>query len=243
MNGVILAIETSGDGGGAAVLRDGELLAEAVVSGPRTHGSELLPCIDRAVREADANRRDIDLIAVNRGPGSYTGLRIGLATAAGLGAALDRPVVGVDCLEVMARQYVTAPGFDVALKRELWPVLDARRGELMTARSLYDNGRLERASGDHLLAPDKLNEQGGRLAIVFGPGVEPYADKLDANHLHVDFEDFLISPQTVGVQAFVQLADVESAVDLPRDPVLPVYFRRVLAKTTEERSREPSAAE
>ncbi|MCA8913915.1 MAG: tRNA (adenosine(37)-N6)-threonylcarbamoyltransferase complex dimerization subunit type 1 TsaB [Planctomycetes bacterium] len=238
MNGIILAIESSGDGGGAAVLRDGEIDSEAEVSGPRRHGSELMPCIDKVCLDAAINRGDMDVIAVNCGPGSYTGLRIGLATAATLGFALDKPVAGIPCFDAMVLQYVMADDFDVELKRELWPVLDARRDEVMTARFEYDNGAFKRATADMLVAPEKLHEQAQRQAIVFGSGVAPYADKFNHDHLVVDGEEFGLKPSSVALAAYRQLADVEDAGTLERKLVEPRYFRRVLAKTIEERASE-----
>jgi tRNA threonylcarbamoyladenosine biosynthesis protein TsaB len=238
MNGIILAIESSGDGGGAAVLRDGEVDSEVEVSGPRRHGAELMPCIDKACLDAAMNRGDMDVIAVNCGPGSYTGLRIGLATAATLGYALDKPVIGVPCFDAMVLQYVMADDFDVELKRELWPVLDARRDEVMTARYEYDGGAFKRATGDMLVAPESLHETAQRQAIVFGSGVASYADKFNRDHLFVDTAEFGLKPSSVALAAYRQLADVDDAGQIERKLVEPRYFRRVLAKTIEERARE-----
>ncbi|MCB9895046.1 MAG: tRNA (adenosine(37)-N6)-threonylcarbamoyltransferase complex dimerization subunit type 1 TsaB [Planctomycetes bacterium] len=238
MDGIILAIESSGDGGGAAVLRGGEVESQVEVSGPRRHGSELMPCIDKACLDAAINRGDMDVIAVNCGPGSYTGLRIGLATAATLGFALDKPVVGVPCFDAMVLQYVMADDFDVELKRELWPVLDARRDEVMTARFEYDNGVFTRATGDMLVPPETLHEQAARQAIVFGGGVAPYAAKFNKDHLHVDEGEFGLKPGSVALAAYRQLADIDDAGKIERKLVQPRYFRRVLAKTIEERAGE-----
>lgn len=238
MNGIILAIETSGDGGGAAVLVDGKVDNEVEVSGPRRHGAELMKCIDKACVDAAISRDQIDVIAVNCGPGSYTGLRIGLATAAAIGFALDRPVVGVPAFDAMVMQYVSREDFDVTLKRELWPVLDARRDEVMTARFEYDNGKLVRASDDMLVAPDKLHEQAAHQAIVFGSGVKPYEDKFTHENLFIDKGEFEIKPGSVAMQAWRQLANVEDPNSIARKPVEPRYFRRVLAKTIEERASE-----
>jgi tRNA threonylcarbamoyladenosine biosynthesis protein TsaB len=242
MNGIILAIESSGEGGGAAVLRAGELLSEREVSGPRRHGSELMPCIDAALAETGLSREQVDVLAVNCGPGSYTGLRIGIATAEAIGYALGKPAVGVPCFDAMALQCVMADDFDVALKRELWPVLDARRDEVMTARFLYDNGELTRASGDMLVDPARLHEQAQRQAIVFGSGVPPYEGRFDHDHLFVDRREFEIKPSSVALQAYRQLADFSPGSNegaaIERKPVEPRYFRRVLAKTIAERAKQ-----
>lgn len=238
MNGIILAIETSGEGGGAAVLINGEIEAEAEVSGPRRHGAELMPCIDRACVDAAISRGQIDVIAVNCGPGSYTGLRIGLATAAAIGFALDKPVVGVPCFDAMVLQYVMADDFDVALKRELWPVLDARRDEVTTARFEYDSGACVRAGADKLVAPAALHEEAAAQAIVFGDGVAAYLDAFNAGSLHLDKREFALKPASVALQAYRQLADIDDAATIERKLVEPRYFRRVLAKTITERANE-----
>jgi tRNA threonylcarbamoyladenosine biosynthesis protein TsaB len=228
----ILAIETSGERGGAAVLVDGKVESEIEVSAPRRAGAELMPCIDKACVDAAINRNSVDVIAVNCGPGSYTGLRIGLATAAAIGFAFDKPVVGVPCFEAMVLQYVSAPGFNVKLKRELWPVLDARRDEVMTARFEYADGRFVRATGDKLVAPGKLHEEAARQAIVFG---EASKYEFNKDHLFVDKAEFTLKPSSVGLAAWRELAGKDPGT-IERKPVEPRYFRRVLAKTVEERA-------
>ena len=228
----LLAIETSGELGGAAVLVDGKLESEVEVSGPRRAGAELMPCIDKACVDAAINRNSVDVIAVNCGPGSYTGLRIGLATAAAIGFAFNKPVVGVPCFEAMVLQYVSAPGFDVKLKRELWPVLDARRDEVMTARFEYAAGRFTRAGDDKLVVPGKLHEEAARQAIVFG---EASKYEFNKDHFFIDKAEFVLKPSSVALAAWRDLAGKDLAA-LPRTPVQPRYFRRVLAKTVEERA-------
>lgn len=238
MDGIILSIESSGDGGGAAVLSGGEVQSEVEVSGPRRHGAELMPCIDQACTDAAINRSDIDVIAVNCGPGSYTGLRIGMATAAAIGHALDRPVVGIPCFDAMVLQYVMQDDFDVSLKRELWPALNARRDEVMTARFEYDSGDCKRAGGDKLVAPDRLHEEAVAQAIVFGDGVAAYAERFNRDHLFVDRGEFALKPASIALQAYRQLAGVDDAAAIKRELVEPRYFRRVLAKTIVERANE-----
>jgi tRNA threonylcarbamoyladenosine biosynthesis protein TsaB len=235
MNGVILAIESSGDGGGAAVVRGGKVIAEAEVSGPRRHGSELMPCIDNALTDSKLKREEIDVIAVNCGPGSYTGLRIGIAAADAIGYALDKPVIGVDALEAMALQYVMRSAFDAKSKGELWPVLDARRDEVMTTRMQYAKKDLSRAGDDSLVAPESLHLQAEQQAIVFGSGVLPYKDLFNREHLHVDDADFVLRPSSVAIQAWRQLSGIKDAAKIERKRIEPLYFRRVLARTIEER--------
>ncbi|MEE9312533.1 MAG: tRNA (adenosine(37)-N6)-threonylcarbamoyltransferase complex dimerization subunit type 1 TsaB, partial [Planctomycetota bacterium] len=162
---IILALESSGETGGAAIIKDGDIVSEVQVSGPRSHGSELMPAVDSALMNAEIARADIDLIAVNNGPGSYTGLRIGMSAAAAIGHALRIPVIGVNALDAMALQLVLSDGFDVSIDAELWSVLDARRGEVMTAKYSWVDGELRRESDSQLIEPAKLNETSGKGAL------------------------------------------------------------------------------
>lgn len=235
MNALILAIEATGESGGAAVVRDGKVLAEALVSGPRTHGAELHPKIAQAVEDAGVARADLDIIAVNCGPGSYTGLRIGLSAAAAIGYALDRPVVGVACFDAMVLQFCAGSEFD-SDATEVWPVLDARRGEVMTARFCIKKGVPLRDQEDRLLTAEALCKEAQEGAIVFGTGLPPYKDRFDAARLKLLAPGFGLLPSSVGLQAVLQLAGLAGPEDIKRDRVEPRYFRRVLAKTTKERA-------
>lgn len=241
MNGIILAIESSGDGGGAAVLRDGAILAEAAVPAPRTHGSQLMVCVDRACAQAKVARGQIDVVAVNCGPGSYTGLRIGLALAAGLGHGLNRPVVGVPCFEAMALQFVLQAGANPKVETELWPVLDARREEVMTARFTWQGDVVARVGEDRLVTPEQLGEQAAPGAIVFGSGLPAYPGRWDQARLKINAGEFVLGPGSLGLAAQLQLAAVKDPALISRAPVVPRYFRQVTAKTIAERTGEPDS--
>lgn len=239
MDGLILAIESSGDLGGAALLEKGTLVGEELVSGPRKHGAELMPCIDRLFVKHKVAREALAVIAVNAGPGSYTGLRIGLMTAAALGFALDKPVVGVGAFDCMVLQLVMSRGFDARYKGELWPVLDARRDELMTAKFMFEKGDLKRISGDQLIAPTEFSKHAAPGSIVFGTGVTPYENTLKPQPMKLAEPKLEINPGTVALQAWRELVNVADAKAIERKSVVPRYFRQVLAKTTEERAAAP----
>lgn len=239
MEGVILAIETSGEGGGASVLRAGQVLSDVTVSAARRHGAEIMHCVDRALAVAKLEREAIDVIAANCGPGSYTGLRIGLASAITLSYALDRPAVGVPCFDVMAAHYSLSGDLELSFAGELWPVLDARRDEVMTARFMYNRGVLERVGGDELVRPEGFGGRAAEGAIVFGTGLAPYINTFKAqSQLKLGPEVFNISPSSLAIQAYRQLLNVKAAAEIERKLIEPRYFRPVLAKTTEQRAAE-----
>jgi tRNA threonylcarbamoyladenosine biosynthesis protein TsaB len=91
-----LGLDTSEALGGVALCRDGALLVEVALVEPLRHAEALLPAVERLLSECGVEKKAIELVCVNRGPGSFTGLRIGLATAKGLCQALEIPLVGVD---------------------------------------------------------------------------------------------------------------------------------------------------
>ena len=102
----VLAIDSSGLTATVAVVEDDQTIAEYTTITKRTHSQTLLPMIDEMVKMVDADLSSIDAIAVSGGPGSFTGLRIGTATAKGLGLALDKPLIHVPTVEAMAYQHV-----------------------------------------------------------------------------------------------------------------------------------------
>jgi len=238
MDGLILALESSGDLGGAALLEKGTLLGEEVVSAPRKHGAELMPCVDRLFVKYKIAREKVAAIAVNAGPGSYTGLRIGLMTAAALGFALDKPVIGIGAFDCMALQLVSQRGFDLRYKGELWPVLDARRDELMTARFIFEKGELKRVGADMLVAPAGFSKCAAPGSILFGSGVLPYVNDLKPQALKLIDAKFDLMSGTVALQAWRELVNIGDPGKIERKAVEPHYFRKVLAKTTEERASE-----
>lgn len=119
----VLGIESASMVASAAIVEDGNLIAEYTVNHKKTHSQTLLPMIDEIVRMTEANLQAVDGIAISAGPGSFTGLRIGSATAKGLGLALDKPLLHIPTLDAMAWQ--------------LWgcgdlvcPIMDARRSQV-----------------------------------------------------------------------------------------------------------------
>ncbi len=129
-NGYILALDTAGDFGSIAVLKGEECLLELSWRSDASHSRTLLSVIQAGLRVIGLELRDMGLIAVNRGPGRWTGIRLGIATAKGLSTALNIPVRGVASLDAMAQRaalFACRPG-DV-----IFPVLDARRSQLYIA--------------------------------------------------------------------------------------------------------------
>ena len=121
----ILAMDSSGLPASAAVMEDGTLLAEYTVNFKMTHSQTLLPMIDAIMKITGVRPQDIDVIAIAGGPGSFTGLRIGSATAKGIGLAWDIPVMAVQTVDALAWNLCGTQGL-------VCPMMDARRSQVYT---------------------------------------------------------------------------------------------------------------
>lgn len=126
----ILQIETATQACSAAISVDGVTIAVKELIAQNIHAGSLTLFIDEVVHAADIAYADLDAIAVSKGPGSYTGLRIGVSTAKGLSFALDKPLIGIDTLQMMADGFILLNPSYTGL---VCPMIDARRLEVFTA--------------------------------------------------------------------------------------------------------------
>lgn len=170
----ILAMDSSGMTATVAVVEDDRVLAEYTIDYKKTHSQTLLPMLKEAGDMIELDLDTVDAIAVAGGPGSFTGLRIGSATAKGLGLALQKPLVHVPTLEGMAYNLW---GTD----RVVCPMMDARRNQVYTGIYQFREGKLE-VLADQMAVPvaeaaRKLNEI-GRPVILLGDGVPVYEEEI-----------------------------------------------------------------
>lgn len=169
---VVLALDTSG-GTQVALLRDGEVLARADRPEPRGHAENLAPLIDRALTEADLTPGDVDAVVVGTGPAPFTGLRVGLVTAAAFAAARGIPVLGAASLTAWVPREGDAG-------RVIRVITDARRREVYTASYAIDPaapGGLRELEDPRVLAPAELAplvaQERENGVVVVGPGLYP----------------------------------------------------------------------
>lgn len=161
---LVMGIETSTMQGGVALVSGQGVLCEYMLNVRATYSERLLPLIERALQDAGITLSHVEAFAVAVGPGSFTGLRIGLSTAKGLAVAGGRPLVGVSTLEAMAW---TLP----FCAHQICPILDARKGELYGALFRYEGDRLVRLMDDAAVAPDRLFSQIQQPTVFLGDGV------------------------------------------------------------------------
>jgi tRNA threonylcarbamoyladenosine biosynthesis protein TsaB len=159
----VLALETSTLAGGVALVDGERLVAEYVLDVSVTHSERLMAAVDRVLADARWAPRDLEGLAVSIGPGSFTGLRIGVSTAKGLAWALGVPIAAVPTLDAMAAVLAWA-----ALP--VCPVLEARRGEVYASLYRHDGDGLRREWDYLALSPEELAARLTEPTLLIGDG-------------------------------------------------------------------------
>jgi tRNA threonylcarbamoyladenosine biosynthesis protein TsaB len=163
----ILAVDTSTLAGGVALMEDGRVLCDLRVDVPASHAPRLLTLIHQALRTTSVPLTSLDLFAASQGPGSFTGLRIGIATLMGLGHALQRQVVGIDSLEALALKAWLAP-------MQVGTLLDARKGEVFGALFHIRASGPSRLTPNLVMSPEAFCAKISEPTLLLGTGVEVY---------------------------------------------------------------------
>ena len=170
----VLAIDSSGLVATVAIVEEDHTLAEYTVDYKKTHSQTLLPMLDEVVKMTELDLQTIDAIAISGGPGSFTGLRIGSATAKGLGLALNKPLIHVPTLDGLA--------FNVYGCREIiCPIMDARRNQVYTGMYTFLEEELRILERPVAISVGELIERlnGWNRPVVFlGDGVPVYKELL-----------------------------------------------------------------
>jgi tRNA threonylcarbamoyladenosine biosynthesis protein TsaB len=208
----VLAVETSTLSGGAALLDGERVVGEYTLDVRITHSERLMAAIDQLLSDARWTARDLEGLAVSVGPGSFTGLRVGLSTVKGLALALAIPVAAVPTLDAMAAMlpYAALP---------VCPVLDARKREVYASLYRWDGLGMRRQWDYLVIAPDDLARRLDEPVIVVGDGAEsissPFARRVEPPRRGP-------APAVVGALGHSRLAigDTVAVADL-----VPIYLR------------------
>jgi tRNA threonylcarbamoyladenosine biosynthesis protein TsaB len=226
---LILGIETATPWGGIGLWEDGEDLIEVSIKNPKGGGEYLLSIFDTLIKKVHHELTEIDLIAVGIGPGSYTGIRVGLAAAKGLAEGLGKPLFGVNTLRIIAEnaRYWTAEW--------IAPMIDARRHEVYTA--LYQNtpnGLTESVSSYTVPVTELANALSALSSVVIcGDGGKTYQSTWN------QYPHIKISPREWDRPLAGNLARIASEQwnpELRNDPshLAPCYLRKVEAEIRRE---------
>lgn len=232
---MILAIETSGNVASAALTSEDKLVAEFTINNKLTHSQTIMPMIDQMLKMAEVPLLEVSAIAVSSGPGSFTGLRIGAATAKGLAHGLNLEIVSVPTLDGIA--------YNVCRANDLiCPIMDARRGQVYTA--VYENteGALMRLT--EYMATD-IEEiismvcaycgEKNKRAIFLGDGVNVYGSQIKQI---ADFSvaDLHLSQQKASSVGFVAGKLLKEGKSMTYYDFAPFYLRRSQAEQMERKA-------
>lgn len=211
----IIAVDSSGLVASVAVVEDDSMIAEYTVNYKKTHSQTLLPMLEEIKSMTELDLESIDAIAVAAGPGSFTGLRIGSATAKGLGFALNKPIIPVPTVDALSYNLW-------GTKEVICPIMDARRDQVYTGLYEFVNGEHTILMQQTPLSITELMEQInslGRDVIFLGDGVPVYREKIESlAKVKVSFAPAHMARQRAGAVAALAFnlykkGIVESAAD------------------------------
>ncbi len=216
----VLGIETSGNIGEVAICEDKHVVIAKDFGAGMQHSKDLIPAIKDIFKQADWAFGDIDLVAVDVGPGSYTGLRIGVVCAKTLAYALNKPVIDVPLFDILAESYPldTTP---------ICPVLNARRNSVYACIYTQENTQRKRLSEFMVIQPEKLLTILPRPVIIFGDGISPYINIFQQKDIFIDAEEKAI-PKAKYV-AMLGERRYESGQRCDLNKLLPLYLQRLEA--------------
>lgn len=229
----ILAADTSTSINTVAVCDDGRVLAEIIVECGRSHSERLIDTVDWVLAEAGLKIEDMDALAISVGPGSFTGVRVGVATWKGLALGARLPLAPVPTLDAMTRLGAFREGL-------LCPLLDARMREVFGAVYRFTNGRREKLTPDRVCPVDSLLDEIDGDAVFLGNGAELYRERILERRPGAAFAPAICSvPRASAVAAEAQ-ALIEQGVCTDAALVSPVYLRKSQAEINRARREAAS---
>lgn len=232
----VLGIDSSGLVASVAVAEDEILLAEYTVNYKKTHSQTLLPMLDEIAKMTELELSTIDVIAVAAGPGSFTGLRIGSATAKGLGLALKKPLVSVPTVAALAYNLW---GSDALI----CPLMDARRNQVYTGVYRFENGKLITVQEQMAVAVTEIAERLNALdekVIFLGDGVPVYREILEETvKVPFSFAPAHMNKQRAGSVAVLGMELAKEGKTETADAHQPDYLR--LSQAERERAQKEAA--
>jgi len=218
----ILSLDSSTEACSIALLAQGEKVHQRFMLAPREHTQKILPTVNEVVEEAGLNLSDIDAIVYGQGPGSFTGVRIGISIAQGLAFGLEIKMVGVSTLQAMAQQ-----ALDVNGTQSVYAAIDARMGEVYFAHYKNDAGLMVLQENEIVIKPEQLIASFESTEIVagsdlVGTGWEAYP-ALQEYFANCTISDIIYPNAANMLKAGKLLIEQNSAVE--PELAVPVYLR------------------
>ena len=219
----ILAVDTSSAVATCAITDGNKLVAERILNNKLTHSQTIMPMIEDAFRECEMSISDIDLFAVSNGPGSFTGLRIGVSSVKALAHSQNKPCAAVSTLEAMAYNLMYSQYL-------VCPIMDARRGEVYAAVYRFSDGAVNTVIADTALPVSELCEKLEKLkekVIFLGDGVPPHREYIE-NSLG---DSAIFAPAHLNAQRASSLAyAAQNKEYIHYSALTPVYLRKSQAE-------------
>lgn len=217
---IVLALDSTAATGAVALCRNEKLIASFTLNTGNTHSETLLPSVEAALTLGGMTADDVDLFACAKGPGSFTGVRIGAATVKGLAFGKDKPCIGVSTLEALAYNLRGFSGIAC-------PVMNARRSQVYNALFRIENGKLERLCPDRAISLTELSVElasyGDTPIYLSGDGYDMTREALADCNL-CDTPEELIYQSGYSV-AMCALAAYEAGVRTTDTELVPTYLR------------------
>jgi tRNA threonylcarbamoyladenosine biosynthesis protein TsaB len=225
----LLALDTSTEACSAAVFADGVTFSEFELA-PRAHTRLILPMVDKVLSAAGLRLADVDAIVVGRGPGAFTGIRIGVGVAQGLAMAADKPVIPVSTLAALAQQAYAQQG-----KSHVLAALDARMSEVYWGQYTAQDGLMQLQGEEQVCAPQDAPVVEGSGWFAAGHGWSAYAEVLQPRFAAVlTGTDAQMLPAAEFMLPLA-VAEWQSGRAIAPEHAQPVYLRNKIALTTRER--------
>ena len=216
----ILAVDTATKSCSVAIIEAGSLSAELTTLRDQTHSKHLMELIHRGLGMAGISAAELDGLAVTIGPGSFTGLRIGVSTIKGLAHALDKPVVGISSLDALAWQCADRSYLICAL-------LDARKGEVYSATYRYSDDTLTPKSPENASAPEEALQKIEEPCVFIGSGAQLYRRNISS--VLGDLAHFAPKSQNIiraSSVAFLSMQRFETLDTVAVADLVPHYIRK-----------------
>ena len=224
----ILAVDTSSFPASAAIAEDNVILGEYVIRNKKKHSQNLMAMVERLFDDLDMDISEIDMFAVTVGPGSFTGLRIGISTVRAFAQAAGKPVVGINTLEALAYNFAGSDAIVI-------PMLDARRDEVFTAAYSF-SGNEE----SELLAPTVMTID--EISGLFSDGNVIYTgDGMLKHRAEITGDNIVFAPahlSEVRAAAVAALAFAKSDRAVNYNMITPLYLRKSQAERELENKKK-----
>ncbi len=224
----VLAVDTATKSCSVAVVSDEQILAEMTILNEQTHSKHLMDLISSTIKISGLELKDLDGFAVTRGPGSFTGLRIGISTVKGLAAASEKPIVGISTLNALASQFSFSPYL-------ICPVLDARKNEVYCSTYRFTDTTLRNIMHEQVLSLEQAISNINETCLFIGDGV--YANKKIIIDKLEEFAKFAIPCQNViraSSVALLGISKIRSNNTENTETFIPNYIRKSEAELKKE---------